>query len=246
MHGVTDAFKNLVSILFRMISWILTTYNQEEVLPKTLDFFLSEMEGMDIEFIVSDDGSSDNSVSVARKYSGIYSNVKSVADAHKGRGSALKNGFRISKGDIIVFSSSDIEVSRDYIESALKNMGDCDIILLSKNLPDSVSRNRSAVRVLTSFSYNLLLKLLYKTKFRDMQGVKILRAGRLGSIIGYCKSDGFFFDTELVLIAFKKGMKIIEMPWAYVDNRKSSVRFSTVIELFREMIKFYPRFRGMK
>ncbi len=227
-----------------MISWILTTYNQGGVLPKTLDFFLGEMKGMDIEFIVSDDGSSDNSVSVARKYSEIYSNVKFVADAHKGRGSALKNGFRISKGDIIVFSSSDITVSRDYLVSALKEIEGYDMALLSKNMPDSVSKNRSAVRVLTSFSYNSLLKLFYKTKFRDMQGVKILRADRLKSIIGYCKSDGFFFDTELVLIAFKKGMKIIEMPWEYVDNRKSSVRFSTVIELFREMIKFYPRFRG--
>src|SRR3989344_2826991 len=215
-----------------MISWILTTYNQEEILPKTLDFFLSEMRGMNIEFIVSDDGSSDNSVSVARKYSKIYNNVRFIADEHKGRGSALNNGFRISNGNIIVFSSSDITIGRDYLAMALKKFEEYDIVLLSKNIHGSISRNRSAVRVLMSFSYNSLLKLLYKTKFQDMQGVKILKADKLGGIIGYCRSNGFFFDTELILIAFNRGMKIIEIPWTYFDNRKSSVRFSTIIELF--------------
>lgn len=234
--------ENMFLVIF-MISWILTAYNQEEILPKTVEFLIRELKVMKIEFIISDDGSSDGTLEVAKKCAQVHKNVRFITSDHRGRGSALKNGINAARGDIVVFSSADVIINRKYFESVISKMGENDVVLLSKGLPGASPKNRKLTRIFLSYSYKILVRFMYKTKFRDMQGIKIFRAEKLKKIMSYCRDDGFFFDTEIVLVAYKKRLKIIEVPWSSIDYRKSSVRLSTVFYMLRQLILFYPRFR---
>jgi glycosyltransferase involved in cell wall biosynthesis len=219
-----------------LISWIIAAYNEEERLPKTLNRVINELNTMDFEIIVSDDGSKDRTYDVASTYAEVLDNVKIVANTHKGRGSALKRGFNNSEGDITVFSSADIWLPRDQVEKLTMLLDNFDLILLSKHIQGSSCSNVEIARRFLSFSFNFLVRLLWKLPYRDTQGVKICKVAALKEIISKAKSEGFLFDLEVVVYAHKMNRKVVEVPWAYSYSAGSKVNLRSILQMTLELL----------
>lgn len=228
-----------------MISWIIAAYNEEERLPETLDQVINELDSMDFEIIVSDDGSEDKTYDVASKYAKTLKNVKIVANNHRGRGHALRRGFDTSKGDITVFSSADIWLPQDQIKKLTMLLDDFDLILLSKHTHGSFSANAETVRRFLSLSFSFLVRLLWKLPYRDTQGVKICKVAALKEIMSHAKSNGFLFDLEIVVYAHKMNRKVVEVPWTYSYNDGSKVTLRSILQMTLGLILLKVRSLGI-
>jgi len=228
-----------------MISWIIAAYNEEMRLPKTLDRLLHELKSMDFEIVVSDDGSEDRTCDVALRYAKVLDNVRVVINAHKGRGSALRSGFDNSRGDITVFSSADICISRNQVEKFTRLLDDFDLILLSKHTRGSLGSDVGIARRFLSLSFSFLVRLLWKLPYGDTQGVKIGKVTALREIISRAKSDGFLFDLEIVLNAHKMNRKVVEVPWKYSYTAGSKVNLRSVLQMALGLLFLRVRSLGL-
>lgn len=105
-----------------LVSIVIPTYNQCDYLSETLDSVLAQSYG-NVEIIVVNDGSTDNTVGVLEKYKG---QVTIYHQKNKGQSSALNFGWRASSGDILGYISSDDLLSVSAVEESVKAFNDCD------------------------------------------------------------------------------------------------------------------------
>lgn len=97
-----------------LVSIIIPVYNEEDCLGDCL-FSLSKQSYQELEIIVVDDGSTDDSIKIAKKFG-----VKILAQSHKGPGLARNLGASNSKGEILVFVDSDMTFEKDFIKDLTK------------------------------------------------------------------------------------------------------------------------------
>jgi len=219
-----------------LISWIIAAYNEEKRLPQTLYKLSNEYGDQDFEIIVSDDGSRDKTYKIALAFSQAHNNVKVVTDRHKGRGAALRNGFKATRGEVVVFSSADIVIPRKYMAKLVKDLSNYDLIMLSKHVSGSIGLNESIIRKVLSLFFNFLIRILWQIPYRDTQGVKVWKASALKKIMPKAKTNGFLFDLEVVLYAHKLGLKITEVPWTYTYTPGSKVRIRSILQMVIELM----------
>src|SRR5207302_4314305 len=83
---------------------------------------------------------------------------------------------------------------------------------------------RGPRREIVSRTYNLILRALFATQIRDMQcGFKALRGDVARRIVPAVEDDGWFFDTELLLLAERNGLRIHQVPVDWIDDSDSRV-----------------------
>lgn len=118
-----------------LVSIIVPVYNVEEYLPKCLDSIVSQTY-KDIEIILVDDGSSDNSGSICDEYASSDSRIKVIHKVNGGVSSARNCGIRISKGKYVCFIDSDDTVENTYVEVLVSSYLGEDVELVLCNIKD--------------------------------------------------------------------------------------------------------------
>ncbi|MBC8228413.1 glycosyltransferase family 2 protein, partial [bacterium] len=108
-----------------MVSVVIPAYNAEKEIPSCLDSLLNQTFPKEqCEIIVVNDGSTDGTEKIVRKYDG----VKIITQANQGPAAARNNGVSESKGDIIVFTDSDCVPEEDWLEEMLKPFNDTEVV----------------------------------------------------------------------------------------------------------------------
>ena len=98
-------------------------------------------------------------------------------------------------------------------------------IAVGSRLARSASVERGIKREVISRIYNLLLRLVFRTRVRDAQcGFKAVRADAAHALLPLIEDNAWFFDTELLLLAQRNGMRVHEVPVDWVDDPDSRVR----------------------
>ncbi len=212
------------------LSFVIPIYNESNRIEESFRRVKNVLNSLNTkyEIILVDDGSTDNTKNIISKLESINQPVKTIIfDRNRGKGRAIKEGFRISDGDILIFSdadlSADISVLPDMIDR-IKN--GADICISSRFLKDS-KVERSLLREIYSRFYLFLVRFLFSTRISDFQcGFKAFDRGVLPIMLNV-RSDGWFWDTELLLTAEDNGFIIDEIP---IEWRESS---SSPFALFR-------------
>ncbi len=229
---------------------VIPVLNEEHSLPRcieTLSAFLAESLPHQWRIVVADNGSTDSTLDVAAEYS--RNQPDSVAAIHldqRGRGRALKRAWTESSADILSYMDVDLSTGIEAfpsLVSAIANEG-CHLAWGSR-LSSGSRTQRSLKRETISRAYNLIIRTGMRTRFRDAQcGFKAISRDAAQILLPHIRDTGWFFDTELLVIAEKQGFRCKEIPVAWKEDPDSRVKIaSTAIHDLRGLARL--RFGGI-
>ncbi len=174
---------------------------------------------------LADNASTDDTLAVAHGLADALRDVEVIHIDNKGRGGALHTAWMKSPADVVAYM--DVDLSTDL--SALMPLvapvisGHSDLAIGSRLAP-SARVVRSAKREFVSRTYNLLLRGALGARFSDAQcGFKAVRADVARELLPLVADTGWFFDTELLVIAQRVGLRIHEVPVDWIDDPDSRV-----------------------
>ena len=198
------------------------------------------------EIIISDDGSTDDTIKIASGTSIDESIPLSVISTgeHSGKGHAIRQGIIQSIGDVVLCMDSGNTVKLDAISKGLEMIlnGDYQIVLGSRHLPKSIINIPLAFhRRLVSILFRIFIKLLFPSMwiFSDTQcGFKMYEGNIARKLYDESKIDGFLFDIEILKKVKKQKITIYELPIEWTCDRDSRLTISSTIwEVLRDSWK---------
>lgn len=219
----------------RMISVVIPVHNEARVLAAGIARLKKALDslGTEYEVIISEDGSTDGSTGIAKKLAdGSSGKIRLLASEKRlGRGISLANAIRSARGDIVVYTDADLATDLGHLGELVREIdGGMDIVTGSRLLPGSVVEGRHFVREFFSRGYNLLLRILFRTSVRDHQcGFKAFRKSAVIPLLDEVKDKHWFWDSELLIRAQRKGLKVSEIPVRWSDRKQSGVNLQTDI-----------------
>ncbi|MBI1911188.1 MAG: glycosyltransferase family 2 protein [Deltaproteobacteria bacterium] len=199
------------------ISVIMPAYNESGHIYKNIKETCKVFDKTkcDFEVIVVDDGSTDDTFKEASKAAEEIEKVKVVHySLNNGKGNALKEGFKNSTGDYVVFLDSDLDLHPSQLHTLFRVMRNnrADVVIGSKHHPKS-QLEYPLVRKIISRVYALFLKVLFNLPLRDTQtGLKVFNYEVLTRVFPKVLCKRFAYDLELLVNASRLGYKVTEAP----------------------------------
>jgi putative flippase GtrA len=212
-----------------VVDVVVPVYNEERTLVASVERLHAFLTGgfpFAWRITIVDNASTDGTWLCATRLARDLSNVTARHLDEQGRGRALRAAW--SDSDAPVLAYMDVDLSTDL--AALLPLvaplvsGHSDVAIGSRLTPDS-SVARHPKRELFSRVYNLLLRTVFASRVRDAQcGFKAVRAEVARRLLPAVRDDGWFFDTELLLLAERNGLRIHQLPVDWVDDADSRVQ----------------------
>jgi putative flippase GtrA len=174
---------------------------------------------------VADNASTDDTPRIAFALAREFSEVTAVRLAEKGRGRALRQVWSASDAPVLAYMDVDLSTDLAALLPLVAPLisGHSDVAIGSR-LARGARVVRGAKREVISRCYNLLLRGTLATRFSDAQcGFKAIRADVARRLLPLVQDTGWFFDTELLVLAERSGLRICEVPVDWVDDPDSRV-----------------------
>jgi dolichyl-phosphate beta-glucosyltransferase len=216
--------------LTRSLSIIIPAYNEEARLPATLDTiiaWLNQRSWSFCEVIVVDDGSTDQTVSVAKKFSGAGPCFRVLRNpGNHGKGYSVRHGMLAARGEWLLFSDADLSSPIEEFDKlyAAAERESAAIAIGSRALDRSlIGVHQPLFRERAGQVYNLAMRAALRLDLADTQcGFKLFRRDAALAAFSRQKLERFSFDAEVLFIARKLGFVITEVPvrWNNVEGSK--------------------------
>jgi len=176
---------------------------------------------------IADNGSADGTWALARGLADAYPGL--VRAAHldlPGRGRALRAAWSASDAEVVAYMdvdlSTDLAALAPLVDPLLAGQAD---VAIGSRLAPAARVTRGPKREIISRCYNLLLRATLRVGFSDAQcGFKALRAPVARALLPAVVDNGWFFDTELLVLAERAGLRVLEVPVDWTDSADSRVR----------------------
>lgn len=208
------------------LSIIIPTYNESKNIQKTLTdvmLYISEKQ-ITAEIIVVDDGSSDNTVDIVKR----FQNVKLIESRpNRGKGYVVRRGMMEGRGKHLLFMDADQATKITEFDKFLPKIREGhDILIGSRRLKNSdVKIKQPKMRQYLGWFYLTLSKLILKIPQHDYNcGFKLYRHDIAKTIFAKQLMNDWSFDVELILLAQKYHFKISEVPVNWTHGEGSKVR----------------------
>src|SRR3954468_18790474 len=207
---------------------VVPVHNEHAILERTvrrLHRFLSDAFPFSWRVVVADNASTDGTSDVARLLAASLPGVVALRLEEKGRGRALRAAWSASEARVVCYLdadlSTDLRALLPLVASLLSGHSD---VAIGTRLANGARVVRGPKRELISRTYNRLLHAVLRARFSDAQcGFKAVRREALEPLLGDVRDDGWFFDTELLVLAQRRGLRIHEVPVDWVDDPDSRV-----------------------
>lgn len=213
----------------------IPVYNEDRVLEHSVNklrkFITGEQfKNYQINLIVVNNASTDNTEKIGKKLADRYKNIKYIFLPEKGRGRALRECWEKSKAEIVAYMDVDLSAELEALENLLKAItkDKYDISIGSRLKKGSRVEGRTLMREVMSRGYNFLISLLFNVGFEDAQcGFKAISRKSFVKLEPLIQNQNWFFDSEMLIIANQMGMKIKEIPLSWKDDPTSTVKVAT-------------------
>lgn len=218
------------------VDLVVPTFNEATTLFDNilrLHSYVSTLNECEATIVIVDNGSTDATVSVAERLCTGIPNVKLLCIREKGRGRALRTAWSSSRADVIGYIDADLSPDIYSIGRMLEALisGACHMVIASRLL-SGAQVTRSFKRECASRCYNCLRRVLFPSSIRDAQcGLKLITRETAQRVIALTRSHGWFFDTEVLLLAESAGLVVQEIPIRWEESDASRVNIlRTAIE----------------
>lgn len=211
-----------------VVDIVIPVYNEESDLEpsvRRLHAYLRERFPFRARITIADNASTDGTRAIADRLAVELEDVDAVHLPEKGRGRALRTAWLASDAPIVAYMDVDLSTDLDALFPLVAPLmsGHSEIAIGSRLAPGA-RVVRGPKREFISRSYNLLLRSILRTRFRDAQcGFKAVRADVARRLLPSVQDEAWFFDTELLVLAERAGMRIHEVPVDWVDDPDSRV-----------------------
>jgi|TARA_B110000503_G_scaffold143656_1_gene246692 glycosyltransferase involved in cell wall biosynthesis len=197
------------------ISILIPTYNEESYILQTLKRVNEQKSKLNLEIVISDDGSTDQTISILNNNKYLFDKLVSNKK-NQGKGAALKIGLNNCSGDIIIIQDADLEYNpeefSDLIDPFLKN--EADVVYGSRFLGNKTKRVLYFKNRIANFFLTMLVNLLTNLNFTDVEtGYKAFRKDILKDIV--LKENSFTFEIEFTMKIAKLKKRIYEVGISY-------------------------------
>ncbi|MFC5502871.1 glycosyltransferase [Lysinimonas soli] len=222
---------------------VVPVYNEQATLERSIRTLYDALGGLFDEpwqITIADNASTDATSQIADRLSLELPNVAAIHLLQKGRGRALKRAWLDSDADVVAYLDEDLSTDLRALPPLVAPLlsGHSDLAIGTRLSPGS-RVVRGPRREFISRSYNLLLRRYLGVTFTDAQcGFKAMRQDVAKLVLPHVRDDGWFFDTELLVIAERAGLRIHEVPVDWIDDSDSSVDIAdTAIEDLKGMVR---------
>ncbi len=212
-----------------LVDIVIPVYNEAKVLSEsvnTLRGYLHEHFPFTWRITIADNASTDATWQVATSLALTLDGVKAIHLDQKGRGRALRQAWGASDAAIVAYMDVDLSTGLDALLPLIAPLvsGHSDVAIGSRLVPGS-SVARGPRREFISRTYNTILRTVFGNGFRDAQcGFKAVRREVAERLVPLVRDNEWFFDTELLLLAERNGLRVHEVPVTWIDDPDSRVK----------------------
>jgi putative flippase GtrA len=207
---------------------VVPVYNEEHALRPSIERlhgFLSSEFPLTWQIVIADNASHDRTLEVAQQLCDELDGVTLLHTRDKGRGRALRAAWLGSPARVVCYMdvdlSTDLRALLPLVAPLISGHSD---LAIGTRLAQSARVRRGPKRELISRSYNLVLRTVLRARFTDAQcGFKAIRSDVAAGLLPTVVDEGWFFDTELLVLAQRQGLRIHEVPVDWVDDPDSRV-----------------------
>lgn len=232
------------------LSICIPMYNESKIAADTAkaltEYFDSKFSEGEYELVFSNDGSHDNCAQIVKDLN--LPNVKVVGyEDNRGKGSAVREAVLNADGDYIIYTDCDLAFGIDTIYNVYNALSssDSDILIGSRNLNSDGYEGYTAMRKFMSKTYIKVISLIAGFNYSDSQcGIKCLKREAAHKIFSQCKINSFAFDLEMLILANKYKMKVMEYPVKIINHRESESKVNPVKDSLK-MVKDVMRIKKL-
>jgi glycosyltransferase involved in cell wall biosynthesis len=207
---------------------VIPVYNERFALEgsvRMLHGFLSATFPFSWQITIVDNASTDGTLQIARRLMYDLPHVGAMHLPAKGRGRALRTAWSVSRAEVLAYMDVDLSTDLNALLPLVAPLvsGHSDVAIGTRLHP-SARVMRSRKRELISRGYNRLLRLALRARFSDAQcGFKAIRSSAALELLPQIEDEAWFFDTELLVLAQRRGLRIHEVPVDWVEDADSRV-----------------------
>ncbi len=198
--------------------------------------------------LVVDDGSTDDTARVVEEFAEADPRIELLSVSHGGKGWAVRNGMLRSRGDHRFLCDADLSMPIEQVSRFLPPaLDEYDIAIGSRELPGACRIGEPSRRHLMGRVFNGLVRLTVVPGISDTQcGFKCFRGPVAEGLFGSQLLSGFAFDVEMLFLARRRGLRIVEVPIDWHYRSLSRVRpFRDSFSMLMDVMKVrWNHFRG--
>ena len=224
------------------LSVIVPAFNESGCIGSTIANIRTALaaRGFTWELVVVDDGSTDDSVAIARTAAGGDQRIAIVAAPHGGKGAAVRRGILQVSGQWRLVADADLSTSIEQVDAFLAAIvpGETDIVIGSREAAGAVRVDEPWYRHAIGRLFNWIVQAAVFRGIDDTQcGFKLFRAEAAEWLFARQRIDGFGFDVELLYLARRGGFAVRQVPviWTYDDSSNVTVSagLAGFVDIFR-------------
>ena len=224
---------------------VLPVYNEAHVLERSvraLHAFLTDHMGHEWRILIADNGSTDGTGEVARRLATDLQDVAVMQIPEAGRGRALSRAWLASTADVLAYMDIDLSTDLEAFPRLVSLVADQGYdVAAGSRLSRASETTRSLKREVLSRGFVLLITVMFRARLDDTQcGFKAIRRECAQRLLPFVRDTGWFWDTELLLLARKGGWRVAFVPVRWVEDRDSRVKVvSTVLKDVKGLLRMF-------
>ena len=228
-----------------VVSVVLPAYNEADKLECAVTEISQALKetGYSYEIVIAEDGSTDGTAERSEELAQKFSYVRHIhREKRLGRGTALNNAFRQCNGEVLVYMDLDLATDLKSLKPLVEaiTVEGYDFSTGSRMLPES-KVERSLRRSISSKTYNFLVRHMLGSKLRDHQcGFKAFKREPLLRLLDEVEATHWFWDTEIMVRAYRHGYRIKEIPVEWKSGKDTKVNlFKDSWDMFWQIISLW-------
>ncbi|MGD9496808.1 MAG: dolichyl-phosphate beta-glucosyltransferase [Armatimonadota bacterium] len=212
------------------LSVVIPAYNEELRLGPTIETVVAYLRAQPwaSELIVVDDGSADRTAELAReRLDGAPIPHQVLVNEHnRGKGYSVRRGMTHSTGELALFSDADLSTPIEHtadLMAAIEAGGD--IAIGSRVAPGAdIEVHQPLLRETAGRMFSVVQRAILGSGIKDTQcGFKMFTREAVDLVFPHQRLDRWAFDAELIFIAQRLGLRVVEVPVRWCNSRDTKV-----------------------